>query len=177
MLGQLAAQRSDRAGDQNRVLGGLPGDADSRAIDLRDFARQAEFRELQPVGAEGVGLDEVRSGRDIAVVDRADDLRIGQVEFVEAPVEEDPLLVQHRPHGAVADKDALRHLLLKGRSVQVLCSPDTKVGLKNIPKNSGNQRAMQTFLSVSARQTHPKGPDGQEAQGWGVRKRSPPAPS
>ena len=123
MLHQLATQRPHGAGDQDRVLGRFPGEADPRPVDLLHLAGQAELRQFQPVGAERVGLDEIDPRLDVAAVDLLDEVRIAQVQLVEAAVEEDPLLVQHRPHGAVADEDLPADKLVKSGSFHTMGLP------------------------------------------------------
>ena len=56
---------------------------------------------------EGVGLDDVRAGADVFLMDLGDQIRLRDVERVEALVDEHALRVQHRAHRAVADEHAL----------------------------------------------------------------------
>jgi hypothetical protein len=62
--------------------------------------------ELEPVRAEGVGLDEIGARRDVLEVDRLDGLRIVEVQDVEARVERHAARVEHRAHGAVGEERA-----------------------------------------------------------------------
>jgi hypothetical protein len=71
------------------------------------LGRQPELRELQPVGAERVGLHEIDPHLGVAAVDLPDQGRVGQVQLVETAVQEDAMLVQHRPHRAVAEQHLL----------------------------------------------------------------------
>jgi len=104
---ELAAQWSHGAGDQDRLFDCFPGEADSSPIDRLDLRRQAELRELQPIGAKRVGLHEIDPRLGIAAVDLLDETRIAQVQLVEATVQEDSMLVQRCPHRAVAEQDLL----------------------------------------------------------------------
>ena len=76
-------------------------------VDRVDPLGQPERAELDAVGAERVGLDDVRAGAHVGLVHLGDQVRLRQVQLVERPVEEDALRVQHRPHRAVADEHAL----------------------------------------------------------------------
>jgi hypothetical protein len=61
--------------------------------------------ELEAVGAEGVGLDDLGPRLHVLVVDALHERGVGQVQLVEAAVQEDAAGVQNGPHGAVADDD------------------------------------------------------------------------
>ncbi len=103
------AQRSDRAGHQHVVAGGLPRNPRPFVIDLPELSVETVRPEFEPVGPVGVGLDELRSGLDVFVVNLPDEGGGGEVEFVEAAVDEHPAVVQHGPHRAVAEHDPLGH--------------------------------------------------------------------
>jgi hypothetical protein len=60
--------------------------------------------ELDPVRPEGIGLDQLRPGRNVRSVNFLDDLGLGQVELVEGTLEADAPGVQLGAHGAVAQK-------------------------------------------------------------------------
>jgi GTP:adenosylcobinamide-phosphate guanylyltransferase len=98
----------------------LSGDADASAVDLLNVGRQAELRQFPPVGAEGVGFDEVGPRLHVAAVDLPDQARVAQVQLIEAAIEEHPMLIQHRPHRPVSDQDALGDKLIKGGSFHFL---------------------------------------------------------
>jgi hypothetical protein len=63
--------------------------------------------ELDAVRAERVGFDDVGAGADVFLMDLGDQIRLGDVQRVEALVDEDALRIEHRPHRAVTDEDAL----------------------------------------------------------------------
>jgi hypothetical protein len=71
-----------------------------------DPVAEAEDAELDAVGAERVRLDHVRAVADVDLVHLRDEIRLRQVELVERAVEEDAPGIEHRPHRAIADKDA-----------------------------------------------------------------------
>jgi hypothetical protein len=98
------AERADRAGHVGLAAGRLPGDADARGVDLAQAIAQAELGQLEAVGAEGVGLEDVRPGPEVGLVNLGDDVGLGQVQLVERAVEKDALAVEHRAHRAVADE-------------------------------------------------------------------------
>ena len=66
---------------------------------------ETERPELGAVGPEGVRLDDVRAGAQVLLVHFSHQLRRRDIEGVEALVDEHALGVQHRSHGAIADKD------------------------------------------------------------------------
>ena len=76
---------------------------------VRLIARSADavVAEPEPVGPERVGLDDVRARAQVALVDGADQSRVGQVELGQRPVERGAGRVQHGAHRAVADQHAL----------------------------------------------------------------------
>jgi hypothetical protein len=51
-----------------------------------------------PVGAEGIGLDDIRARIDIFTVDLSDQGRAGQVERIKTFAETDAALVQNSAH-------------------------------------------------------------------------------
>ena len=67
---------------------------------------QAEVGELEAVGAERVGLDDVGARVDVLAVHVGDEVRLREVQLVEAAIEEDAPRVEHRAHRAVADEHA-----------------------------------------------------------------------
>ena len=69
-----------------------------------DSSAEAERRQLHPVRAEGVRLDDVRAGAHVCLVHLGDEIRLREIQLVERPIEENALRVQHRSHGAVADE-------------------------------------------------------------------------
>jgi hypothetical protein len=72
-------------------------------VDLADVSGEAVGAELEAVGAERVGLDHLGAGRDVLLVDRPDEVGVGEVQLVEATVHEHAAGVEHRPHRPVED--------------------------------------------------------------------------
>ena len=60
------------------------------------------LRQTKRIGAEGVCFNNLRSGVEVFLVDVADEIRLHDVQFVVAAVDEDPLGVQQSAHGAIA---------------------------------------------------------------------------
>jgi hypothetical protein len=76
-----AHRGGDRPGDEDEATAarrGVPGDPHRAAVDLLDPLGEAVLAEPQPGGAEGVGLDDVHPGVDVAVVHGAHEGGIGQ---------------------------------------------------------------------------------------------------
>jgi hypothetical protein len=107
------AEGSDGAGDEGAFLGGLAGEAHGGAIDVAELLGDAEGGEARAAGAEGVGLENLGAGFDVLLMDLPHHVGGGEVELVEAAVDEDAAGVQHGAHGAVGDPDASRQLFSK----------------------------------------------------------------
>ncbi len=60
--------------------------------------------ELDAVGAEGIGLDQLRPGRNVRSVNFLDDFGLSEVELVEGALEADATGMELRAHGAVAEE-------------------------------------------------------------------------
>ena len=104
---QVLAERADGPEDEDvapRRLARVAGDTHAPAVDLPHLAREPVQRELEAIGAKGVGLDQVGAHRDVVGVDRLDEPRVVQVEDVKAGVERHPARVEHRAHRAVAEE-------------------------------------------------------------------------
>ena len=111
-------RRRDRARHQDaasRAVRGGPGKPDARPVDLGDLVGEAVVGEPEPVRAERVGLDDVRAGDQVAVVDGGDKAGIGQVELGQRPVKCRARRVQHSAHGAVAYQYAIAREQLRRR--------------------------------------------------------------
>jgi hypothetical protein len=100
------AQRPDRAGHVGALARRAARDARPFDVDRDQRVGQTERPELDPVGAEGIGLDDVGAGADVILVDFLDELRPRQVQRIEALVDEHALRVP-RPHRPIADEDPL----------------------------------------------------------------------
>jgi hypothetical protein len=98
----------DRAGHQDLAVAlGLrgAGDPDAGPVDLVHLVGEALVAEPEPVRAERVGLDDVRAGCEVALVDGRDQAGVGQVELGQRAVKRGAGRVQHGAHRAVADDD------------------------------------------------------------------------
>ena len=100
------AERTDGAGHVGAVAGSLARDARALLVDLLQPLGYAERGELDPVGAEGVRLDDVGAGPDVLLMHAGNEVRLRDVQRVEALVDEYTLRVEHRPHRAVAHEHA-----------------------------------------------------------------------
>jgi hypothetical protein len=99
--GEGLADRPDGAGHEGPPLRRLAGDPRALPVDRPHLGVEPVGPELEPVGAERVGLDDVGAGLEVLVVDLADEAGVREVELVEAAVQEDPARVEHRAHGPV----------------------------------------------------------------------------
>jgi hypothetical protein len=109
----LDAERADGPGDPGlhgllflQLRGGFARQAYPGAIDGCDFVGEAEA--LQPVAvcAEGVGLDQLRTGQQVLLMNAADQVGIGEVQLVVTAVDEDASVVEDRAHGSIAEDGA-----------------------------------------------------------------------
>ena len=75
--------------------------AHPRNVDFGNLPTQPVTREPEAVGAKGVGLDNLRSGLQVLLVDRKDQAGVGKVQLVVAAVDEDTTAVEHGSHGAI----------------------------------------------------------------------------
>ena len=76
-------------------------------VDALQPIGEAEGAQFDAVRAERVRLDDVGAGADVFLMDLGDEIRLREVQRVEALVDEDALRVEHRPHRAVAHEDPL----------------------------------------------------------------------
>ena len=82
-------------------LAGLAGELGGLAVEPAGQLLEAVFGQPEAVRAEGVRLDRVGAGLDVLAVDRRDELRPGQDQFVEAGALRDAARVEERAHRAV----------------------------------------------------------------------------
>jgi len=104
--GQVA-ERSDRARDEDltaRDLARLARQLHACAVDALELVFEVELRELAPVGAEGVRLDQVGAGADKARVQCLDTLGSAQIGLFRAAQARHRAGHEHA-HAAVADDD------------------------------------------------------------------------
>ena len=113
--GQVA-ERADRARDEDVAAGDLAGlarELHAGAVDPLELVLEVELRQLAPVGAEGVRLDQVGPGPDEARVQRHDALGSAQVGLFRAAQPRYGARHEHA-HAAVCDDDrALRETVFE----------------------------------------------------------------
>ena len=99
-------ERTDRARDIDVLAGGLARQLRASAVDLAHLVGQTKRPQLDAIGAERVGLNHIGAGAHVFVVHVGYAGGIGEVERVEAAIDEDTLRVEQRAHRAVADQHA-----------------------------------------------------------------------
>ena len=87
-----------------RDLARLPRQLDGSEVDVPDPVFEAVAGELDPVGAEGVGLDQLRPGGNVRTVNLLDDLGLREIELVEGALEADAPGMELGAHGAVPEE-------------------------------------------------------------------------
>ncbi len=108
------AERADRSGDPAVVSRHRAGDLRAAKVDGMDLVGQPEIGELEAIRAERIRLDHVGAGADVFAVHVGDEIGPGDVQLVEAAIEEDAARVEHRAHRAVADEHTLIERVEKG---------------------------------------------------------------
>ena len=121
------AERPDRAGDQHVTAGDvacLAGQADARRVDRLELVLEQLPGQLAAVGAEGVRLDQLGAGPDVARVHRDHALGCAQVRLLGAAEtgrrpdqERSHPTVGHDGRAGAQPLEEVRHLssLLTGR--------------------------------------------------------------
>lgn len=111
----LDAKRANRAGDQDfmaRGFAGFAGEFDAAVVQLRDAVAKADGREFVAIGAEGVGLENLRAGFEIRLMDAEDGFWLRGIELVEAALRAKNF-VEYRAHGAIGDQDGVAKALVE----------------------------------------------------------------
>src|SRR5207248_2347898 len=103
-----SAPNASSACAEQIILGNLARKLGGRAIDLGYLCRQPVLLELEAVCTEAVRLQNFGACFFVSLVNVAHQIRGAQVQFVIALVDEDALVVEHRPHRTVEDDDLLR---------------------------------------------------------------------
>ena len=98
------AQRAGHEGVHAHDLSRLPSQLGPLPAEDAHALLQAVSRKAYRVGPEGVGLDQLGPGREVVAVDGLHQGGAGQVELVEALIESDTTLIQHRAHRAVGEQ-------------------------------------------------------------------------
>ena len=132
----LNTQGPDRPGDKGGLLGGSLGRPCAAEVDVVDAGFQAVRGELEAVGTEGIGLDHIGTGSDVVAVYLANEVGVGQVEFVKARVDEDTLLIEKGAHATVKDNDVLLQSVAKRSRCCHGCPHRSKGKLGNSPRES-----------------------------------------
>ena len=95
---------ADRAGQEHGFtahFARLAGDLDRAEVDVADTPFEPIGGQPNAVGGEGIGLDHLGAGGDIGAVDGLDEVRLQQVQLVEAALVRHALGVQLRAHAPV----------------------------------------------------------------------------
>ena len=98
------ADAADRAGQEHRFAADFTcfaGDLDGAEVDVADAPFEAIGGQPNAVRGEGVGLDHLGAGRDVGAVDGLDEVRLQQVQLVEAAFVWHTLGVQLGAHAPV----------------------------------------------------------------------------
>src|SRR2546425_1142499 len=114
---ELLTDGADRPRDKDwlaRDLARLARKLDGPEVDIPHPPFQAVAGELDPVGTEGIGFDQLGAGRNVRSVNFLDDFGLGEVELVEGALEADAAGMELGAHGAVAQEGASTKPLEEG---------------------------------------------------------------
>ena len=101
------AERADRAEHRGARRRPPRGPAAAAAALIRSVSSASPYvRQLERVGAEGVGLEQLGAGPDVLAVDVPHEVGLPEVQLVVADVEEHAAAVEHRAHRPVHHVDA-----------------------------------------------------------------------
>jgi len=95
----------------------FPGQDGRFPIDAVNAVGQIVARQGVAVSAEGVGLDEPGTRFVILPVDVPDELRTREIQFLAAPADGNPLLVQPGGHRPIADYHVPPEILPESASI------------------------------------------------------------
>ncbi len=100
------AERTDCAEDRAVGADCTSRQARRRGVEQFHVVGETVLCQLERIGAERVGLDQLGAGVGVCGVNLAHHVGCLHDEFVETGVEKDPLVVEHRSHRAIDDVDA-----------------------------------------------------------------------
>src|SRR5262245_57031401 len=98
---------ADRPGNPRPISRHALRETRALLVDEHQLVRKTEVAQLETIGAEGVRLDDICARRQVLTMDVGHQIRLRQIQLVEAAVQEDPFAIEHCPHGAIADEHAL----------------------------------------------------------------------
>ena len=97
------SERSNRARDPDiEALRRFASHARPRQVDLAHAIGHAVAPQAKAVAAECIGLDDLGASLEIFVMNPANHVRLRDIQLVIAPIDENSLGVQQRPHRSVA---------------------------------------------------------------------------
>ena len=109
----VRAERADSAGHESVLAGRFTGQADAGMVDGMQFLGEPERRQAHAVGPEGVGLQDLGAGLHVLLMNLPHHVGRGDVQLIEAAVDEHAARIKHGAHGAVGHHGAAGKLLSK----------------------------------------------------------------
>ena len=67
-----------------------------------NFIAESEMRELKAIRAKRIGLDDLRAGLDVRLMNAKDSFGFSGIDFIETALRTDHFM-QHRAHAAIGD--------------------------------------------------------------------------
>ena len=107
------AERAHGAGDERPPLAASRARRTPARLMSPSFSAMPNAASRGAVGAERVGFQDLGAGLDVLLVDLAHQVGRGEVQLVEAAVDEDAARIQHGAHGAIGHHDAAGQLVAK----------------------------------------------------------------
>jgi len=98
-------ERPDGSHDTGAAGARFAGQLGRGPVDLFGVVGEPEGAELDRVGAERIGLEDLGAGADVGLVHFLDELGLFHAQLVVADVEKEALRIQHGAHRPVEDVD------------------------------------------------------------------------
>src|SRR5262249_41602236 len=117
---------TDCACDEDILACSLMRDPGALYVDLSRLLCEAMLHQFCSIRTEGVGFNDVDSGFHVVGMHFADEMRLRQVQLIEAPADEDAFGVEHRAHSAITDEDAGIKLIQKVGHTGRIATKSTK---------------------------------------------------
>ena len=105
-------ERAHGAGDE-RAVGRLAGQPHAGQIDGLQLFGEAERAQTLPGGAERVGFQDLGARLGVLLMDLANHVRRGEVELIEAAIDEHAARVEHGTHRAIGHNHTAGQLVTK----------------------------------------------------------------
>src|ERR1035438_322032 len=102
------SQRANRSRHPHiEAFGGFTSQPHSRKVDFTNFVGQTVSTQAERVSTKCIGFNDFCAGLKVVMVNPANQVGLGKVQFVVRSVDEDALGVEQRSHGTIAEHGGL----------------------------------------------------------------------